>query len=172
LSTARRLLIAVIALVTGAVGYTIGRAAFRPAERISQPIAFNHQKHTGDLGIDCSACHQFYTEASHSGLPMLSTCMVCHSGAQTDSPEEQKIRDLAAAGQDDVFRKLFRMPDHVFYSHRRHVAIANLPCERCHGGIARTERPPEKPLVRISMDFCLDCHRHEKASTDCTACHR
>ncbi len=168
----RRLLIAAIVLVTGAGGYAIGRAWFRPIARVTQPIVFNHQKHTGDLGIECGTCHEFYTEGNHAGLPMLSTCMGCHEAAQTDSPEEQKIRDMATAGQNDVFRKLFHMPDHVFYSHRRHAGIAKLPCKTCHGGIARTTSPPETPLVRITMDFCLDCHRHGNVSSDCTRCHR
>lgn len=159
-------------LLTGAGGYVLGRAWFRPAGRVTQPIVFSHQKHTGDLGIGCGTCHEHYSEGSHAGLPSLSVCMGCHEEPQTDSPEEQKIRGLAAAGQNDVFRKLFRMPDHVFYSHRRHAAIGRLPCETCHGAIARTTRPPEAPLVRITMDFCIDCHRHDQVQSDCTGCHR
>jgi hypothetical protein len=168
----RRLLILAIVLLTGAGGYVIGRAWFRPTERVRQPIAFNHEKHTTELGIECGTCHEYYAEGSHAGLPLLSTCMGCHETGQTDSPEEQKIRDMVAAGQNDVFRKLFRMPDHVFYSHRRHAGIAKLPCETCHGSIARTASPPEKPFVRINMNFCLDCHRREKVRSDCTGCHR
>jgi hypothetical protein len=165
-------LIAAIVLLTGAGGYVIGRALLHPSGRVTQPIAFDHKKHTVDLGIECGTCHEYYAEGSHAGLPLLSTCMGCHETGQTDSPEEKKIRDMAAQNQDDVFRKLFRMPDHVFYSHRRHAGIAKLPCETCHGGIATTTRPPETPLVRINMDFCIDCHRQRNVSTDCTGCHR
>lgn len=172
MTPSRRLLIGAIVLLATALGYAGGRALFRPVERITQPIAFSHQKHTVDLGIDCTACHDLVTTADHASLPMLSTCMSCHEAAQTDRPEEQKVRDLAAAGKDDVFLKLFRMPDHVFYSHRRHVGIAHLKCETCHGGIAATTEAPERPLVRITMAFCIDCHRRDNVSSDCTRCHR
>ena len=168
----QRLFILAIVLITGAGGYAVGRAVFRPVDRVTQPIAFDHKKHAGDLSIECNVCHKYVSEGSHAGLPLLSDCMGCHEEAQTDSPEEKKIRELAAAGRNDVFLKLFRMPDHVFYTHRRHAALAGLTCDTCHDGIAATTRPPEKPLVRISMDFCLDCHRQRAVRTDCTACHR
>jgi hypothetical protein len=156
----------------GAGGYVIGRALLHPSERVTQPIAFNHKKHTTDLEIECGTCHEFYAEGSHAGLPMLSICMGCHEAEETGSPEMKKIREMAGQKQNDVFRKLFRMPDHVFYSHRRHAGIAKLPCETCHGGIALTTSPPDRPLVRITMNFCIDCHRQRKVSTDCTGCHR
>jgi hypothetical protein len=167
-----RLFLGGIVLVSVAGGYAAGRVLFRPVARVTQPIAFDHKKHAGDLGIECRTCHEYYETGDHAGLPMLSTCMVCHESPQTDRPEEQKVRDLAGAGSEDVFRKLFRMPDHVFYSHRRHVAIGGLPCETCHGAIAATTAPPERPLRRITMDFCIDCHQLRNVATDCTRCHR
>jgi hypothetical protein len=98
--------------------------------------------------------------------------MDCHEEPLTESPEEQKIRDLAAAGQDDVFRKLFKMPDHVFYSHRRHAEIGAIPCETCHGALAATSVPPERPMVHVTMDSCLECHEREQVRSECTSCHR
>jgi hypothetical protein len=65
-----------------------------------------------------------------------------------------------------------RRRDHVFYTHRRHVGIGELECVNCHGEIADTERPPERPLVRIDMDLCMDCHREHEETVDCNACHR
>ena len=172
MSPARRLFIALIVLLTAAGGYAAGRAVFRPVERVAQPIAFNHQVHVEENGMECSDCHQFYLEGKHSGLPTLTVCLDCHEEAMTDNPEEQKIRDLAAAGQDDVFRKLFKLPDHAFYSHRRHVGIAGIECETCHGEVALTTEPPEKAEILITMDFCMDCHKLTGVSEDCTRCHR
>jgi hypothetical protein len=168
----RRLLIGALVIATGAIGYAGGRAIFRPAERIVQPVAFSHQKHVGELEIECDLCHEFNAVGTHAGLPALSTCMGCHEEAQTDSPEEGTIRTLAAAGEEDVFRKLFRLSDHAFYTHRRHVTSAGLPCETCHGAIASTTAPPERPLKRITMEFCVDCHDRSGVSSDCTRCHR
>ena len=137
-----------------------------------QPIAFSHKKHVQELEIGCKECHPYYETSQHSGLPTLTTCKGCHEEPLTDKPEERKIQTLAGEGQDDVFRKLFRLPDHAYYSHRRHVAVAGIACETCHGGIAHTTEPPEAPLVRITMGFCLDCHQRSGVSSDCTTCHR
>lgn len=167
---ARRIVIGLAALVLAAAGFAGGRTLLRPSEEIAQPIAFSHKKHV-DVA-DCDTCHQFYAEGAHSGLPSLSTCMMCHEEPQTDSPEEELVRSLAEAGREDVFRKLFRLADHTFYSHRLHVTVAGLECEACHGGIAESDAPPQTPLVRIDMDFCLDCHQQRGASTSCTRCHR
>ena len=168
----RRLLIGAIALIAASVGFAAGRSLLRPKGAVVQPIAFSHEKHVQELEIGCKECHQYYETSQHSGLPTLTTCKGCHEEPLTDNPEEKKIQTLAAGGQDDVFRKLFRLPDHSYYSHRRHVAAAGLACETCHGGIAHTTEPPEAPLVRITMGFCLDCHRRSGVSSDCTTCHR
>jgi len=60
----------------------------------------------------------------------------------------------------------------VFYSHRRHVVVAKIPCETCHGAIARTSAPPARPLVKIRMKFCIGCHQRRNVTVDCIACHR
>jgi predicted CXXCH cytochrome family protein len=60
----------------------------------------------------------------------------------------------------------------VYYTHRRHAGIGELECENCHGAIADTERPPERALVRVTMEFCMDCHREREQTLDCNACHR
>jgi len=172
MSPARRLLIGAIVLITATIGYAMGRVILRPVEAISQPIDFDHRLHARDLEIECNICHEFYEDAQHSGLPTLTTCLGCHEGADEESSELQKITQLAAAGELDVFRKLFRVADHTYYSHRRHVGIAEIDCETCHGPIADSTSPPTDPLVHINMDFCLDCHRQSGVSDDCTRCHR
>jgi cytochrome c553 len=168
----RRLLIGAIVMLSGLAGYATGRAVFRPARPVSQPIAFNHLLHVEELEIECEICHELYRTSQHSGLPTLTICLGCHEDALTDKPEEQRVRDLAGAGEDDVFRKLFKLADHAFYSHRRHVTQGEVPCETCHGSIADTTTPPERPLVRITMDFCAECHERLGLESDCTACHR
>jgi cytochrome c553 len=168
----RRLMIGVIVLLSGLAGYAAGRVVFRPVRPVSQPIAFNHLTHVEDLEIECDVCHDLYATSEHSGLPALTTCLGCHEDAQTEQLEEQKVRDLAAAGEDDVFRKLFKLADHAFYSHQRHVTQGEVPCETCHGSIASTTAPPERPLVRITMDFCIECHERRGIESDCTRCHR
>jgi len=145
-------------------------AVRRPA--VSQPVEFNHLKHTTDLQLDCQFCHEYVTSGAHSGLPAADKCAICHQVQQGESAEATRVTELLTRGDPLQFNKLFRLADHVFYTHSRHVGIAKLECERCHGGIATTERPPKRPLVTITMDFCVSCHRDAEQSVDCVTCHR
>jgi hypothetical protein len=171
-SPARRLFIGAIVLVTAAIGYATGRAVFRPVDRVVQPIAFSHQKHVEELEMECSYCHEFYETGAHSGLPSLSLCLDCHDDPEAESPELRKISELGSSDEEVRCRKLFRLSDHTYYSHQRHVSVGEIPCESCHGDIAASTVPPERPLVRIDMDFCMDCHGRLEVSLDCTRCHR
>ena len=172
LSPTRRLLIAACTVALAAAGFAAGRIALRPTEAVTQPIQFNHQKHVVDVELECSTCHEYFSTGEHSGLPSLSTCQGCHEEALTKSPEEQKLLELIATNPQPEFKKLFRLPDHAYYSHRRHVVVAGLQCETCHGGIAETTAPPRFPLVRITMATCVNCHAEKNVTTECTNCHR
>ncbi len=140
--------------------------------RIEQPVGFNHRKHTEELGLQCDFCHTYVRTGAHAGLPDATTCSMCHQAMEGSTPEARRVHDLIAEGDPLRFNKLFRLPSHVFFTHRRHVGIAEIECENCHGAIAKTERPPERPLVKIKMKFCLDCHRRRGQTVDCTHCHR
>ena len=144
----------------------------RRSPAVSQPVAFNHRKHTQDLGLNCEFCHKYVRTGAHPGLPGAETCAMCHRIRQGTSAEGARVTELLAAGDPLRFNKLFRLPSHVFYTHRRHVGIAKLECTNCHGAIADTERPPKRPLVRIKMKVCLNCHRRQGQSLDCVSCHR
>ena len=139
---------------------------------VVQPIAFNHRKHTQDLQLGCELCHPRVRIGAHPGLPALETCAMCHQAQQGTSAEAARVTELVTAGRPLVFVKLFRLPPHVYYTHRRHVGIADLECRNCHGDIALTTTPPRRPLVKIRMANCIACHRAQRQSTDCNACHR
>lgn len=170
LTGSRRTWLIALALVVVAAIVVPVAAGRGPA--VPQPVAFNHRIHTQQLGLACEFCHQYVQTSAHSGLPDATTCTICHSVTQGTSEEAARVTELLEAGDPLRFNKLFRMPDHVFYTHRRHVGIAELPCENCHGAIAESERPPARPLVRVTMDFCIDCHREQGQTEDCNACHR
>jgi len=153
------------------VALTLPIIATRPSP-VPQPVAFNHLKHTTDLGLNCEFCHVYVRSGAHAGLPDANTCKMCHQVPQGSSEEAARLTELIGQGDPVQFNKLFRLPSHVYYTHRRHAGIAELECHNCHGAIAETERPPEQPLVRITMAFCLDCHREQDQSLDCNACHR
>lgn len=141
-------------------------------ETIEQPIRFNHKLHVTENGLECGDCHQYFETHSFSGLPGKEVCLECHEEPQTDSKEEEKIREYAARDEEIPWKRLHLMPDHVNYSHRRHVKVAGLACETCHGAIAEATSPPTRPLVEQDMDWCLDCHEDKGATQDCIHCHK
>ena len=141
-----------VALMLVALGGAAVVGLKRRAETVIQPVEFNHRKHTGDLGLACEFCHPYVRSGAHAGLPGVETCGPCHQAAQGISAEAARVTELVARGDSLRFTKLFRLPEHVFYTHRRHAGIAGLECATCHGAIAETERPPGRPLVRITMD--------------------
>ncbi len=136
-----------------------------------QPIAFNHAKHLA-AGLECSQCHTGTQTSEHAGLPPLETCMGCHEAALTQSHEEARLRSFAAAGREIPWRPVTRVPSHVYFSHRRHVALGKITCAVCHGAMENVTAPPHAPLRAITMESCIQCHQKNQARTDCNDCHR
>ena len=158
--------------VMAAAGFATGRVLMRPVERVVQPFSFNHKIHVEEAELDCDTCHEYVRIGRHSGLPSLETCLDCHDGETSESAAEQELLDFAASGAPLVFKKLFRLPDHSFYSHRQHVVAGKIECVTCHGAIHQSTVPPERPLVRITMDTCIGCHEQREVATSCAHCHR
>lgn len=138
---------------------------------VRQPIAFNHLKHVKDLDLACNTCHVTVETEAFSGLPSTEICAGCHAEAQGTTAEEKRLVKMIQEGAPIPWAALFRQPSHVFYSHRRHVVVAKLPCTECHGGIADSTSPPLR-VRKLEMKDCLACHERKRVSTDCTACHR
>lgn len=158
-----------IAVITVSV-YAIQR--WNRQDEVWQPIAFNHRIHTTEVGLSCGDCHEYFSTGPRSGLPSVETCTACHSEALTESPEEARLLELYRNGKPVVFRKLFHLPPDIYYSHRRHAVLGEIPCAECHGDIENSLSPPSRPLVTISMEFCTDCHVRSRVTEDCKACHR
>lgn len=164
----RRMLLAfaLCFLLTDLVAVVIGASRI-----VRQPIAFNHSKHI-ENGAACTDCHTGAQTEAHATLPTLSTCMGCHETQLSPSTEEAKLRTVAHAGQELVWSKLTRVPAHVYFSHRRHVQIAQLDCAECHGPVAKSTSPPVAAFRQPTMDNCLGCHAKRGVKTDCNDCHR
>lgn len=140
------------------------------SSKMEQTIAFNHKKHQ-EQGIECNTCHIYFKEQIFSGMPTVATCMECHKDSITKNPEEEKIRQFKQKGEEIPWKRLYQQPDHVFFSHRRHVVLGKMACQTCHGDIGQSEKPPSKPWVKMTMNWCMDCHAKTKTSNDCLACH-
>jgi hypothetical protein len=140
-----------------------------------------------------------------AGRPSIKTCLSCHttsSEKKEKKPEMDKLLEFGKKGEEISWKRIYDLPDHVFFSHRRHTSVPQyspegeaaefrkehkdekkdkedgkqirepIKCEVCHGPIAETVTPPPAPLNEIAMEFCINCHKQEHVTVDCIACHR
>jgi len=138
--------------------------------RAEQPLSFNHKKHQ-EQNIECITCHAHFKDQTFSGMPKVAVCLECHKDPITQNPEEEKIRQINKKGEEIHWKRLYQQPDHVFFSHRRHVVLGKMECKNCHGDIGQSEKPPSKPWVKMTMNWCMDCHAKKKVTNDCLTCH-
>ncbi|HLC27071.1 MAG TPA: cytochrome c3 family protein [bacterium] len=163
-----RIGIGIVALLL--IGGLVSRAL---ESRVQQPIQFNHNLHVEKNGLSCDTCHQYYAEYQPAGIPKIEVCATCHVAPMGQSPEEAKVRSYVEKGKEIPWVKIHNVPDHVYFSHRRHVTLGKVDCQICHGKVKERKTPFEKPVVNIiSMDFCINCHKQRKVTNDCAACHK
>jgi cytochrome c553 len=161
-------IVIVAILVLAAVG--VAAAQFvRPS--VEQPLAFNHRLHVTDLGSECTDCHLYAESGVRATIPNVETCAFCHEEPVTESAEEARLVEYIQGGESIPWLKVYRLPDHVYFSHRRHTAIAGIECNECHGAMEQQDLPVSRPAVRITMNGCMDCHDEMGASNDCLLCH-
>jgi hypothetical protein len=119
-------------------------------------VAFSHNTHAAQLGIDCRYCHDDVEKSWYSNVPASGTCMNCHNQVLKDDARLAQVRDSAATGKPIPWVQVHRVPDYVYFNHSVHVN-RGISCVECHGGINKMEEVfHAQPL---SMTFCLDCHR-------------
>lgn len=121
-----------------------------------QPVPFSHALHNGQMGIDCRYCHTAVENAAHSNVPTTETCMNCHTRIKTKSPLLQPVRDSWATGMPVEWVRVHDLPDFVYFNHSAHVS-RGVGCQSCHGQVNNMERIQQ--VSRLSMGWCLDCHR-------------
>ena len=161
-----------IALLGVGVLVAAGAVFSLTTRSITQPIAFNHRLHVEELGAECSDCHLYALTGVRATIPNIQVCGHCHSEALTESAEEARLIEYVEAGDPIPWRRVYWVPDHVYFSHRRHSAAGDIECERCHGAVGERVEPLTHQLVPLTMDGCMDCHDETGTSNDCLLCHR
>lgn len=163
----------IAAVVVLAAGAAAGWALFnsRKGRVAEQPIAFNHKRHI-DEGLTCTDCHKSVEKGPRATIPTIKTCLKCHEDPQGTNPEEAKIREFAKRGEDIPWVQMNRLPGHVYFSHRVHVAYAKMDCAECHGKMADRTEPVTAPNIDLDMDKCMACHVSKGVSVDCLRCHK
>lgn len=144
---------------------------FLNSRRIQQPIPFNHKTHQ-EMGYSCDVCHPLIGVHTQAGRPTVETCRSCHLSLEAESPLARRVKELAEKDEEIPWVRLYALPEHVFFSHRRHVTVAKLECSICHGKIGESVVPPERVAVKHTMASCIACHKEKGVSTDCLSCHK
>jgi hypothetical protein len=138
-----------------------------------QPIIFDHKIHTETAALKCVDCHRFVEKNASAEIPKQEVCQTCHGADPiSQSPEEKKLLEYIAEGKEVPWRQIYKVPPHVYFSHRRHVVRGKLECSVCHGDMSAAVVPVSSQAVTISMKNCMNCHREKKITIDCLACHR
>lgn len=180
----------VLAMNLGATNLIGNDQGYEP----TQPIAFSHRLHAGELNVACVYCHSGAEKSRHAGIPAASTCMNCHSqvtaayGAvreelkQADqekrtpnrivSPELQKLYDAAGLGPD-LKPDAAKIPRSIEWKQ-----IHNLPAfvyfdhsRHVNAGVdcQKCHGPVEsmervRQIEDLSMGWCVNCHRDSNAN--------
>ncbi len=141
-------------------------------EIIVQPIQYSHKKHIEQAELECVDCHIYVETNGRATIPNIEICANCHSDEPiTDSPEEVKLLKYISQNERIPWVQIYKVPNHVYFSHRRHVKIGGLECKICHGNVPELDKPAPYQLVKISMNNCIDCHRKNDVARDCIGCH-
>jgi hypothetical protein len=121
-----------------------------------QPVAYSHELHAGQLGIDCRYCHNTVEYADRAAIPPTQTCMNCHTQIHKDSLNIKPLLDSYKSGHPVKWTRVHDLPDFAYFSHSAHVS-RGVSCVECHG------RVDKMPVVYqhepLSMSWCLECHR-------------
>jgi hypothetical protein len=122
-----------------------------------QPVAFQHDIHAKQLGIDCRYCHSYVEVAAHSNIPATQVCMSCHSQVQKGNPKLKPVYDSWTTGRPIEWVQIHKTPDYVYFNHAVHVN-RGVSCYSCHGQV--NEMPVVYHNKSLSMAWCLECHRN------------
>lgn len=145
-----------------------------------QPIAFSHELHTKDLGLDCTFCHTGVNHEANAGMPTMETCWGCHQDVLKHSDFLDPVRNSYLSEKPLKWKRVNLVADHVYFHHGKHIK-AGVSCNACHGDAH--EMPLMAQQQKFEMQFCLNCHKnaHEdyerprsenQRLKDCYTCHR
>lgn len=138
----------------------------------SQPILYNHKKHIEEAGLTCFDCHLRVGIGEKASIPNIEVCQNCHKEPMTNSKEEAKLVLYINKKENIPWVQVHQLPDYVYFSHRRHVAMGKIACQECHGNVAGMTLPFSRAAVDLKMEFCTQCHEKNRVNTDCATCHR
>jgi hypothetical protein len=97
-------------------------------------------------------------------------CFYCHKHVIPDHPEIKREERYLDTNTPVPWKRIFWVPDFVYFNHTPHLKWGGLDCVDCHGNVKTEDRLRK---VDFKMGFCIGCHRERNAQVDCwLACHR
>ncbi len=167
------------------VAATVALAPSRPAHAAApaQPIPFSHRIHAGDAMIGCTSCHVYAERGPVAGVPSMARCQGCHKFVREDPEHPQIDAQLKPLGtllrgeKAIEWVRVTRLPDHVYFTHERHV-LGGVRCQECHGEIEKMD--VVRQVAPLTMGWCLECHHRKQREkpadrrklTECVTCHK
>ena len=150
--------IIVLPFASVALAYTVMWSPYVTREGLprQQPVPFSHQHHVGQLGLDCRYCHSTVEKSTYASVPATQVCMTCHSQLFTNAQMLAPVRESLAKGKPIRWRKVYQLPDYVYFDHSVHLANG-VGCTTCHGQV--DTMPLIHKAAPLTMAWCLECHR-------------
>lgn len=142
-----------------------------------QPVQFSHTLHVNNLNLECLYCHEYAEKSIHATIPKSQLCLDCHEGADIDRPEAKKLLSILETEKEVQWQRVYKVKDHVYFSHRIHTTVAKIECQECHGPIenmtvAVRSSGASSNRGFIEMGWCLTCHKKRGAPRECITCHK
>lgn len=140
-------------------GAMIVRSPYETMQNVprEQPVPFSHEHHVGGLGIDCRYCHINVETSSYANIPATKICMNCHQQLWAVTPTLEPVRESYRTGKSIEWTRVNDLPEYVYFNHSIHVN-KGVGCSTCHGRVDKM--PLTWQAQPLTMQWCLDCHRH------------
>ncbi|GMV65540.1 MAG: cytochrome c family protein [Candidatus Omnitrophica bacterium] len=158
-----------LGIALGVLGFFVATAGFHlPGNNQdyepTQPIAFSHRLHAGELQIDCNYCHFGAEQSRHAGIPPANVCMNCHKFVTAPLG--------AIQAEDKLATKENRPPKKVVSTEIAKIYDALALDSEGKPDPAKQPKPIEWVKIHNVPDFVYFDHRaHVNAGVDCQKCH-
>ena len=151
--------------------------------RPEQPVPYSHALHVGQLGMDCTYCHNTVNEAAFAAVPPTQTCVACHGAApsnqqvvgpdgeptghplasvglavKSNSTKLAPVYESVQTGKPIEWVKVHDVADYAYFNHAAHVT-KGVACVSCHGRIDQMGEEGVHQVSNLSMSWCIECHR-------------
>jgi len=130
----------------------------------TQPIAFSHRLHAGELQVQCLYCHSGADKSRHAGIPAAGTCMNCHRFVAAPMG--------AVRAEDELAKKENRAPRRIVSPEIQKIYDALALNDKLQPDAAKKPVPIAWIKVHNLPDFVYFDHRpHVNAGVTCQSCH-